>query len=62
MTGYFVMNYELKFAILMNDPTSAALISGVAPWRPVNLSGDYQVEDDFEELNTWLVKDALVFM
>ena len=31
MTGYFVMNYELKFAILMNDPTSAALISGVAP-------------------------------
>ena len=31
MTGYFVMNYELKFVILMNDPTSAALISGVAP-------------------------------
>ena len=31
MTGYVVMNYELKFAILMNDSTSAALISGVAP-------------------------------
>lgn len=30
MTGYFGMKFELKFAISMNGPTYAALISGVA--------------------------------